>query len=56
MSRPLKNFLYAFVSRPDVQRLPVVSIVSRFSEGFVVAQAAASVASDVVNGRRDQIV
>ena len=49
MSRPLKNFLYAFVSTLEVRRLPIVLTVSRFGKNFVVAQAATSVASDVVN-------
>jgi hypothetical protein len=49
VSRSSKNFLYAFVSTLEVQRLPIVSTVSRFGKNFVVVQAATSVASDVVN-------
>lgn len=49
MSRPLKSFLYAFVSTLEVQRSPIVLTVSRFGKNLVVVQAATSVASDVVN-------
>jgi hypothetical protein len=44
-----KNFLYAFVSTLEVQRLLIHSTVIRFGKNFVGAQAAASVASHVVN-------